>query len=184
VECICLSGWKYDSSIQKQVDEKLKDMLLKLKEMIRSVWKRTKKQKKKKKSTTEKSAAESSTEEATVKEAFLIQVFAVSSLTTEELFLIQVFTVSTKTDYHLRNSFIMDSGVNAHASNQQNWFYNFWLSGLKNCMYADSNIILIEGFGLIDIIIKNKKDTCKITLLDVVYVLSLYTNLVSLWKFK
>ena len=63
-----------------------------------------------------------------------------------------VFTASVSSDYHLRDSFLLDTAASAHVCNNRARFYDLRPATEDDYPYAGNTVIPIEGFGLVDIL--------------------------------
>jgi hypothetical protein len=94
-----------------------------------------------------------------------------------------VFTVSTASattsNYHLRDSFILDSGATFHVCNGRARFQDIRPTSDEEFLYAGNAIIPIEGFGSVTIIIQTPEGPRPIVLTEVAYVSSFHTSVAS-----
>jgi hypothetical protein len=95
------------------------------------------------------------------------------------------FTVSSSiasasTDYHLRNSFILDSECTLHVCNDKERFEDLRSESEDDCLYAGNTIIPIEGFGTITVTVQTLNGLCIIKLLNTAHVSSSHTSVFSL----
>jgi len=65
-----------------------------------------------------------------------------------------VFTASVSSDYHLRDSFLLDTAASAHVCNNQAMFYDLRPATEDDYLYAGNTIIPIEGFGLVSLAVQ------------------------------
>src|SRR5256885_611961 len=94
-----------------------------------------------------------------------------------------VLTTKVPTEYHLRNSFILDSGATIHVCNNRMRFKTFRQTSSDDSLYAGNSIISIEGIGDVDIQVKTCDGMHTITLRNTAFVPQFHTNVVSLNKF-
>ena len=157
IETLRPKDWKPDPAIQKQIEEKLKK-IPKLKKAVKRI------QKEQKELAMKKSSEEKKTAEEPVPSAY---------------------TASTSTsDYHLRDSFILDSGASIHICNRRSRFQDLRPASEDDVIYAGNTIIPIEGFGSVKIIIQAPDGPREIMLTDVALVPTFHTNVASLRRFK
>ena len=149
--------WKPDPEVQKQVEEKAKHP--KLKYIISRIWKSNK----------DKASDEMVSDDLEEPGNFMVVPVAYT-------------TSSPTSDYKLRNSFILDSGATTHVCNDRSRFQNFQLS-VHERLYAGNAIVLIKGFGSVEITLQGPKGPCKAWLTKVALVSSFHTSGASLKYF-
>ena len=89
-----------------------------------------------------------------------------------------------RTDYVLRDSFILDCGVTTHVCNNRRCFRIFTLAADDN-LYAGHQTIAILGFRTVDITVQLPQGRTKTaSLSDVAYVPSFQTSTVSYRRFE
>ena len=171
IESIRSKDWKPDPAIQKQVDEKLEGASPKMKTSIR--WARKRASKKQEGKEEQKEEKEETLEDVAPRDrkigAFHTFIFTTS--------------ISLSTDYHLRDSFLLDTAANAHVCNNRARFYDYTPATEDDLLYAGNTVIPIEGFGSVDIDVKIPGGSAKITLLDTALVPTFHTSVVSVDKF-
>jgi hypothetical protein len=168
VESIRTKDWKPDPAIQKQIDEKLEDASPRMKTSIKWARKRASKKQEGKEEQKEESIENASPKDRRIG-AFHAYVFTTS--------------ISLSTDYHLRDSFLLDTAANAHVCNNRAKVYNLRPATEDDFLYAGNTVIPIEGFGSVDINVKIPSGSATITLLDTALVPSFHTSVVSMDKF-
>jgi hypothetical protein len=90
---------------------------------------------------------------------------------------------ATTSDYHLRDSVILDSGATLHVCNDRARFQDIRPTSDEELSYAGNTVIPIEGFGSITITIRAPEGPRPIILTEVAYVPSFHTNVASLDRF-
>ena len=153
IESIRIKDWKPNPSIEKKIDEKLQKNL-RLKETIDRIRKEQ-----------EEKSTSTQTDQSTPS-AFTVS--AASAVTT---------------DYHLRDSFILDSGATLHICNDRTRFQDIRPTSDEELLYAGNAVIPIDGFGSVTITIQAPGGPRPITLREVAYVPSFHTNVASLNRF-
>jgi Reverse transcriptase (RNA-dependent DNA polymerase) len=99
-------------------------------------------------------------------------------------------TISLETVHlALLNSFILDTGATEHVCNDRSRFYDFRLAADDDFLIAGNNPVSIEGYGKVQIEVEcettpdTPNGTRNIELLDVQFIPSFTTNVVSYNKF-
>ena len=69
------------------------------------------------------------------------------------VFTANCYSTSNPSDYNLRDNFILDSGATVHVCNSRDQFQTINPASEGDLWYAENMIILIEGFGSVDIIV-------------------------------
>lgn len=85
--------------------------------------------------------------------------------------------------YALHDSFILDSGATLHCCNNRNRFKNVVLASIDDTLHTGQDVILIEGYGDIQITVQGYYGSKTILLQSVALVLTFYTSVASLRKF-
>src|SRR6266487_2113381 len=86
--------------------------------------------------------------------------------------------------YALANFFILDSGATVHVCNNHTRIRNLCSAHSDNYLLARKDIILIEGFGLVEISVECKLGgKQQIVLENTAFVPSFHTSIVLLQKF-
>ena len=67
------------------------------------------------------------------------------------------YALGTDTGYELRDSFILDSGVNLHVCNNQERFQEFQPASQDDCLLAGNATIAIKGYGTVNVTLKGPK---------------------------
>ena len=166
------SGWKPDSEVQREIESKL-EKIPKLRNAVEGIQKQE--------SAKKKESTESSTESPSKPALFMI---ATSSKESKmPICSPTVLTTKVPTEYHLRNSFILDSGATIHVCNNRIRFKTFHQTSFDDSLYAGNSIISIEGIGDVDIQVKTCDGMHTITLRNTAFVPQFHTNVVSLNKF-
>jgi hypothetical protein len=88
-----------------------------------------------------------------------------------------------KDSYELKNTWILDSGANAHVYNNHTRFKFERIMKKDEKLVANKTIYQIEAFGSIDIIIQCPTGPKTLTLLNVALAPSFFTNTTSLHHF-
>lgn len=166
IESLRPSNWKPDQKIQKDIETKLSTNS-RLKTIVVRIQKKAAKDKNKNKTQdSDKNKDEQPAESAKHPAAFTVSVYKTSSVS----------------DYHLRDSFILDSGANIHMCNNRERFTDFRPTD-SDRLYAGNAIIPIEEYGSVLITVQAPEGPRQITLKDTALVSSFHTNIVSLDKF-
>src|SRR4051794_32840295 len=87
---------------------------------------------------------------------------------------------ATTSDYHLRDSFIIDSGTTLHVRNDRSRFQDTRLTSDDKFLYTGNAAIPIEGFDSVTITIQAPEGPRLIILYEVLYVSSFHTRVASL----
>jgi hypothetical protein len=82
--------------------------------------------------------------------------------------------------YPLKNSAILDSGTTIHIFNEISRFLNFRSAEYGDFVWAGEHKVPIQGYGNVDIKVKDSKGTKILRLFDVAFCQDFATNLVSL----
>src|SRR4029077_2322680 len=86
-------------------------------------------------------------------------------------------------EYKLRDSFLLDSAASIHVCNNRSRFTTFTPSTGKETMRAANSFAVIQGYGTVEVHAKSATPgdlkPCTLELLDVAYVPSFQTSLVS-----
>jgi hypothetical protein len=86
-------------------------------------------------------------------------------------------------EYKLRDSFLLDSAASIHVCNNRSRFTTFTPSTGKQTMRAANSFAIIQGYGTVEVHAKSATPgdlkPCTLELLDVAYVPSFQTSLVS-----
>jgi len=152
------ADWKPDPAIQSQIEQALQQSE-KLRSIVDGIRKRQKEQKE-----SQEEKAETEPKPA----AFTISAHLISTASTE---------------YHLRDSFILDSGANIHVCNSQERFQDLRTASDDDYLYAGDSTIPIEGFGTVKITVQGPTGPFEIALKDTAFVPTFHTNVASLDRF-
>ena len=98
------------------------------------------------------------------------------------IFIISVFN-SEISIYRLWKNVILNLEVSIYIYNNCKHFQDFWTVSKKEFIYTSNIVILIEDIENTIITINISNRIKKIKLIDIVYILSFYTTIISLKKF-
>jgi hypothetical protein len=92
-----------------------------------------------------------------------------------------VHAVNQDNKYILHDSFIADSGADAHVCNNRSRFITFQPADHKSCIRAGNSMIKVEGYGTVEVYSTLPNGNKRILLLeDTLYVPDFHTSVVSL----
>lgn len=92
------------------------------------------------------------------------------------------FPTFATSQYQLHNSFILDSGADTHVCNDRSRFQTFREPTEERSLLAGNIEIPIEGYGSVSITLQCHTGPKKVELLNVAYIPSFHTNIVSFRK--
>jgi len=119
-----MKDWKPEEKVQKQVEEKLENSL-----RLKGIIKWIQKEQKKKSQQLNQSQDKDKEEEESIPGSFTVSAYTASF------------------NYHLQDSFILNSGANLHVCNCCSHLQNFRPASEDEFLYAENTIMLIEGYG-------------------------------------
>jgi hypothetical protein len=166
IESIRPKDWKPDQAVQKNIDEKLKNS--RLKAAVERAQKQVAENQEQQSATNQNPQASNNGNS----NGKALGAFGVSSC-----------IASASTDYHLRNSFILDSGATLHVCNDKERFEDLRSTSDDDCLFAGNTIVPTEGFGTITITVQTLNGPRIIKLLNTALVSSFHTSVVSLDRF-
>jgi hypothetical protein len=132
IESIRPKGWKPDRAVEKKIVEKLKNS--RLKAAVERAQKQVAKNQEQQSATDQNQQSSNNGNS----NGEVLDAFTASSC-----------IASASTDYHLQNSFILDSGAILHVCNNKERFEDLRFATEDDCLYAGNTILPIEGFGII-----------------------------------
>jgi hypothetical protein len=166
IESISPKDWKPDQAVQMKIDEKLKNTRLKA-AVERAQRKVAKNQEQQSATDQNQQSSNNGNSNGEVLGAFTVS----------------LCIASASTDYHLRNSFILDSGTTLHVCNEKETFEDLRSASDDDCLYVGNIIVPIEGFGAITVTVQTLNGPRIIKLLNTALVSSFNTSVVSLDRF-
>ena len=86
-------------------------------------------------------------------------------------------------NYHLRDSFILDSNANIHVYNNRTRFQSFKPTSDDEFLYAGNIIVSIKDFGSVIIIIQALGGSRQIIFIKITFISSFHTNVAFLDRF-
>ena len=155
IESLQSKNWKPDPNIQKQIDEKL-EKNKSLKTIIQKLQETVKK---------------------TVTE---MSVTSAADIKSKKFRSFACFVSVKLTDYHLHDSFILNSVFNTHICNNQSRIYDFQSVKKDDILYIRNSILTILDYELIKIIIQSSLSSFNIILCEVIFISIFHINLVIL----
>jgi hypothetical protein len=165
IESICWKDWKPGKSVQIKIDEKHKNS--RLKATVERAQKQVAKNQEQQSATDQnQQSSNNGNSNGAILGAFTVSCIA-----------------SASTDYHLRNSLILDSGATLHVCNDKEIYEDLRSASDDDCLYAGNTIIPIEGFGTITVTVRTLNGPRIIKLLNTALVSSFHTSVVSLDRF-
>ena len=94
----------------------------------------------------------------------------------------KISDLGSKPIYELNKSWILDSGATVHVCNEKDRFLQFKTNSTDDCLWTGDAVIPILGYGEVELRVTspNYPDGRVLRLVNVVYVPTLHTNVVSL----
>ena len=83
-------------------------------------------------------------------------------------------------DYHLRDSFILNSESNCHVCNDHSRIYDFQLATQDEILYAENSILNIQDYDSVEITLQDSDDLFSVNLCQVAFISTFHINIIIL----
>ena len=86
-------------------------------------------------------------------------------------------------DYHLWDSFILNSEFNCHVCNNHSRIYDFQLATQDEILYVENFILNIQDYDSVEIILQDSDDLFSIALCQVAFISTFHINIITVNQF-